>query len=258
MQSPEELDLPVRYARPQGRLVLCVTLLAMVAACVWAVTGTVTSKLTAPAVLTHPQGSYLLQSPVAGQVTEVLAREGQSVREGQPLLRVETPRGDRAVRAVAPGRVTTLVAKIGTVVTTGTDVATVERVERRGEPLVAMVYVPGAQASSVRAGSSVDLTLQSVPAQSYGVLRGTVKAVGAAPQTREQITSFLGDRQLGEQFSRRGKPVAVLVELKRSSGTRSGYAWSSADGPPYRIGSMTQADAAVHLDPQRPIDWLLP
>lgn len=29
LQSPEELDLPVRFARPQGWLVLSVTLIAM-------------------------------------------------------------------------------------------------------------------------------------------------------------------------------------------------------------------------------------
>ncbi len=72
LQSPEELDLPVRFARPQGWLVLAVTVVAMAAASVWAVTGSVTSTVTAPAVLTHGQGSYVLQSPVAGQVTAVL------------------------------------------------------------------------------------------------------------------------------------------------------------------------------------------
>lgn len=258
LQSPEELDLPVRYARPRGGLVLTVTVAVMAAACVWAVTGSVTSKVHAPGILTRAQGSYILQSPVAGQVTQVLAREGSTVREGDPLLRVRTDRGRRAVRAVAPGRVTTLVAKIGSVVTTGADVATVERIRRAGEPLIAMVYVPGSSASGIPVGARVDLTLQSVPAQQFGVLRGKVQAVGQAPQTRQQITSFLGDRQLSEQFSKQGKPVAVLVRLERSTSTESGYAWSSAKGPPYRIGSMTQTDGAIHLAAQRPIDWLLP
>lgn len=258
LQSPEELDLPVRFARPQGWLVLLVTVIVMVGAGYWAITGKVTGKLKAPGILTHAQGSYILQSPVAGQVTQVLAEEGQLLRAGDPLLRIRTDRGDRAVRAVASGRVTTLVSKIGSVVTTGTDVATVERVQRSGEPLIAMVYVPGSEASTVPVGSKVDLTLQSVPSQQFGVLRGKVQAIGQAPQTKEQITSFLGDRQLGEQFSEDGKPVAVLVRLQRSADTKSGYTWSSKEGPPYRIGSMTQAEGAIHLEAQRPIDWLLP
>ncbi|MGW8380871.1 HlyD family efflux transporter periplasmic adaptor subunit [Streptomyces sp. ODS28] len=255
LQSPEELDLPVRYARPQGRLILAVTVLAMAAACFWAVTGTVSSKLSAPAVLTHAQGSYMLQSPVSGQVTQVLAKEGQMVRAGTPVLRLRTERGYRAVRAVATGRVTTLVAKIGSVVTTGRDVATVERISHPGEPLVALAYVPAKSASTVTAGSPVDLSVQSVPAQQYGVLKGKVKSVGSGPQSRQQIAGFLGDQQLAGRLSAQGSPVPVVVELERKG---SGYAWSTKQGPPKGPESMTPADAALHLPPQRPIDWLLP
>ncbi|MGP3923282.1 HlyD family efflux transporter periplasmic adaptor subunit [Streptomyces sp. 8N616] len=258
LQSPEELDLPVRFARPQGRLVLTVTAAVMAVACFWAVTGTVSSKLSAPGILTHAEGSYVLQSPVAGQVTAVLAEEGDMLSEGAPLLRVSTQQGNRAVRAVSAGRVTTLVAKIGAVVTTGADVATVERVGNVGDPLVAMLYVPGGSGAAVPVGASVDLTVQSVPTQQFGVLRGRVKAVGRAPQTRQQIAGFLGDSQLGEQFSEKGQPVAVMVQLDRSSGTKSGYAWSSAEGPPYAIESTTLVSGAVHLAAQRPVDWLLP
>ncbi|GAB2819745.1 HlyD family efflux transporter periplasmic adaptor subunit [Streptomyces daliensis] len=258
LQSPEELDLPVRFARPQGWLVLTVTVVVMAAACFWAVTGSVSSKLSAPGVLTHAQGSYVLQSPVAGQVTEVLAKEGETLRTGSPLLKVRTERGYRAVRAVAAGRVTTLVSKIGSVVTTGADVATVERVERPDEPLVAMLYVPGDSGATVPVGASVDLTVQSAPTQQFGVLRGRVQAVGRTPQTERQIAGFLGDTQLSRQFSRQGHPVAVMVRLDRSSRTKSGYTWSSEQGPPYAIDSMTLADGAIHLAAQRPIDWLLP
>lgn len=258
LQSPEELDLPVRFARPQGCLVLLVTLLVIAGAGFWAVTGKVSAKQNAPGVLTHAQGSYVLQSPVAGQVTQVLAKEGEMLRPGAPLLKIRTGHGYRAVRTVAAGRVTTLTAKIGSVVTTGKDVATVERVSRSDEPLVAMLYVPGSNGSTVPVGASVDLTVQSAPTQRYGVLRGRVKAVGRAHQTRQQISGFLGNDQLGAQFSKQGQPVAVMVQLDRSAATKSGYAWSSAQGPPYRISSMTMTTGAIHMPAQRPIDWLLP
>ncbi|MFD7257922.1 HlyD family efflux transporter periplasmic adaptor subunit [Streptomyces sp. NPDC059874] len=258
LQSPEELDLPVRFARPQGRLVLAVTVLVMAAASFWALTGTVSSRLTAPGILTHAEGSYVLQSPVAGQVTGVLAEEGRLLPAGAPLLTVRTDQGDRTVRAVAGGRLTTLVAKVGSVVTTGADVATVERVESLDDPLVAMLYVPGGAGSTIPVGAPVDLSVQSVPQHRFGVLRGRVTAVGRAPQTQAQISGFLGDSGLAGQFSRHGNPVAVLVELERSSATKSGYQWSSADGPPYAVDSMTPVTGAVHLAAQRPVDWLLP
>ncbi|MFD3576943.1 HlyD family efflux transporter periplasmic adaptor subunit [Streptomyces sp. NPDC058644] len=258
LQSPEELDLPVRYARPQGLLVLAVTLVVMAAASIWAVTGSISSTLKAPGILTHGQGSYVLQSPVTGQVTGVLAEEGKQLAAGAPVLKVRTDRGDKVVRSIAAGRVTTLVARIGTVVTTGDDVATVERASGDDDPLLAMIYVPADSAATVPVGASVDLTVQSVPAQEYGMLRGRVKAIGRAAQSEQKISGFLGDKELAEQFTKGGPPVGVLVRLENSSGTKSGYKWSTAGGPPFELTSMTLASGAFHLAEQRPIDWLLP
>lgn len=258
LQSPEELDLPVRFARPQGRLVLAVTVLVMAAAAFWAVTGTVSSHLSAPGVLTRAEGSYVLQSPVAGQVTGVLAEEGRLLPAGAPLLTVRTEQGDRPVRAVSGGRLTALAARVGSVVTTGADVATLEHVKDPDEPLVAVLYVPGSGGASIAVGASVDLTVQSVPQRKFGVLRGRVTAVGRTPQTPAQIGGFLGDKGLAERFARQGNPVAVLVELERSTATASGYRWSSTDGPPYAVESATPVTGAVHLAAQRPVDWLLP
>ncbi|MGY0019868.1 HlyD family efflux transporter periplasmic adaptor subunit [Streptomyces sp. cg35] len=256
LQSPEELDLPVRLARPQGLLALAVTVVVMAASCVWAVTGSVSSTLKASGILTYGQGSYVLQTPVTGQVTGLYVKEGQRVTANAPLLKVRTEQGNRVVRAIDAGRVTALVARIGAVVTTGADVATLEKTASARDPLLAMLYVPATGAANVPAGASVDLTVPA--AQQYGVLRGTVKAVGRAAQTRRQVADFLGDGELAAQFSKSGPRVPVLVRLTRSASTRSGYAWSTADGPPYALTSMTLASGAVHLAEQRPIDWLLP
>ncbi|QES47150.1 hypothetical protein DEJ50_04130 [Streptomyces venezuelae] len=258
LESPEELDVPVRFARAQGRLVLAVTAVVMAAATVWALTGTVSATLGVPGILTRAEGSYLLQSPVAGQVTALLVEEGRPVSPGTPLLTVRTAQGEQPVRAVAGGRVATLVARVGSVVTAGADVAVVERVTDPDEPLVAVLYATGGSAAEVRVGASVDLSLATVPRERFGVLHGRIKAVGRAPQTQAQIAGFLGDNGLAAQFSRQGNPVAVLVQLESATGTESGYAWSSAGGPPYAIESGTPVTGAVRLSAQRPVDWLLP
>ncbi|MFJ3669341.1 HlyD family efflux transporter periplasmic adaptor subunit [Streptomyces sp. NPDC090106] len=258
LQSPEELDLPVRFARPQGWLALSVTVVVMAAASVWTVTGSVASTVNATGILTHGEGSYILQSPVAGQVTAVLAEQGERVPADSPVLKVRTSQGESVVRSVAAGRVTTLAATIGQIISTGTNVAAVEKVAHSHDPLYATVYVPAGNAASIPANASVDLTVSSVPTQEYGVLRGHVKSVDRSAQSAQQISAFLGDSQLGEQFTQDGRPVAVLVKLDKSAGTKSGYRWSSKDGPPFALTSMTLADCSIRLDDQRPVDWLLP
>jgi multidrug efflux pump subunit AcrA (membrane-fusion protein) len=267
LQSPEELDLPVRFARPQGWLVLSVTLVAMAAASVWATTGSVASTVGAPAVLTHGQGSYLLQSPVAGQVTAVLAKQGQRLPADSPVLKVRTQRStpqgtqeeqETVVRTISAGRISAIAATVGQIIRTGTNVAAVEKVAHADDPLYATVYVPAENAASIPAHAAVDLTVQSVPRQEYGVLRGRVKSVDRTAQSAQAVAAFLGDTQLGEQFTKKGRPVAVTVRLIEASGTRSGYAWSTAQGPPFALTSMTMATASVKLADQRPVDWLLP
>ncbi|MEU1854126.1 HlyD family efflux transporter periplasmic adaptor subunit [Streptomyces sp. NPDC019990] len=258
LQSPEELDLPVRFARPQGWLVLSVTVVAMAAASVWAVTGSVASTVSAPAILTHGQGSYVLQSPVAGQVTAVLAKQGERLPAGSPVLKVRTAGGETVVRTLDAGRVSALAATVGQIIRTGANVASVEKVAHTDDPLYATVYVPAENAASVPDDAAVDLTVQSVPTQEYGVLRGHVMAVDRSAQSAQQIAAFLGDSQLGEQFTKKGRPVTVTVRLDKSPATKSGYAWSSADGPPYKLTSMTMASGSIKLADQRPVDWLLP
>ncbi|MFF7275392.1 HlyD family efflux transporter periplasmic adaptor subunit [Streptomyces griseorubiginosus] len=258
LQSPEELDLPVRFARPQGWLVMSVTVVVMAAASVWAVTGSVASTVSAPAILTHGQGSYILQSPVAGQVTQVIAEEGEQLPADSPVLKVRTADGDSVVRTVAAGRVTALAATIGQIISTGANVAAVEKVAHATDPLYATVYVPAENAASIPEDAAVDLTVSSVPTQEYGVLRGHVKSVDRSAQSAQQIAAFLGDSQLGEQFTKDGRPVAVLVKLDKSKDTKSGYRWSSAGGPPFALTSMTVASGSIRLADQRPVDWLLP
>ncbi len=258
LQSPEDLDLPVRFARPQGWLVLSVTLVAMAAASVWAVGGSVTSTVSAPAILTHGQGSYLLQSPVSGQVTAVLARPGQRLAADAPVLKVRTAEGGSVVRTVDAGRVSALAATVGQIISTGANVASVEKVAHADDPLYATVYVPAENAAAIPAHASVDLTVQSVPAQQYGVLHGEVKSVDRSAQSAQTIGAFLGDSALGEQFTKDGRPVAVTVRLDTSTSTKSGYEWSSADGPPFELTSMTLASGSIRLADQRPVDWLLP
>ncbi|MFF6782929.1 HlyD family efflux transporter periplasmic adaptor subunit [Streptomyces sp. NPDC012510] len=258
LQSPEELDLPVRFARPQGWLVLSVTVVAMAAASVWAVTGSVTSTVSAPAVLTHGQGSYILQSPVAGQVTAVLAKQGERLPARSPVLKVATADGETVVRSVAAGRVSALAATIGQIIRSGADVAAVEKVSGADDPLYATVYVPAENAASIPENARVDLTVQSAPTERYGVLRGHVRSVDRTAQTPQSIGAFLGDSQLGEQFTKKGRPVAVTVRLDREASTESGYKWSSKDGPPFELTSMTMATGSIRMADERPIDWLLP
>ncbi|WP_228450332.1 hypothetical protein, partial [Streptomyces alkaliterrae] len=249
---------PLRFARPPGRLVMAVSVLVMAAAGYWACTGSIVEKADAPGLLTHAGGSYTVQSPFAGQVVRAHAKENQLLSPNATLLTIRTERGDREITALDGGRLTTLLAGVGSVVRTGTDVASLEQVRGADEPLLAVLYAPGGSGSTIPVGAPVDLAVSSAPRERYGVLHGKVRAVGRVPQDQRRIAAFLGDAQLAARFTRAGDPVAVVVELRKDAATESGHAWSSTGGPPFRLDSRTPVTGTVHLSTRRPVEWLLP
>jgi hypothetical protein len=257
LQRLEKLDDPLKFARPQGWLVLAVLAAVVVGGGLWAATGTLPRKLAAPGILTHQEGSFTLQSPVAGQITSVFVTQGGSFPNGTPLLSVQTGDQTRIVRTISAGRATAVLAKVGQIVSAGTPLAVIERIEDAGDQLVAVLYAPGASPPMIPVGADVDLTVQSVSSQQYGVLRGKVVTVGQFPEGREQVGEFLGDDQLGERFTAAGQPLKIVVDLRADPATPSGFAWSSHVGPPFRIDSRTLVTGAIHLASARPISWVV-
>ncbi len=256
LNAPDEIDAPVRLAAPRRWIALAIAAFLVVSGGVWATVAALPRTVSAAGILTHQQGSFTLQSPVAGQVTGVFVGQGATFGQGTPMLTVQSGDHTEVIRSVTGGRVTAMLSKVGQVIAPGTELAVVERVDGASDGLVAVLFVPTSDAGLIRRDSEVDLAVQSAPAQEFGVLRGTVHSISQFAESRQQIADFLGDDQLGERFSAQGQPLRVVVRLTAAS-TASGFRWSTKDGPPYRIDSRTLVTGAVHLTPIRPIDWVV-
>ncbi|MEU3983487.1 HlyD family efflux transporter periplasmic adaptor subunit [Streptomyces sp. NPDC026672] len=256
LQQPTKMDAPIQLALPRSLMSLTAVALLVVAGAVWAVTGAISRQTTASGILTHAGGSVYLQSPYAGQITSVFVVPGSVFPVDTPLFTVQSGGRVETVRAVTGGRLISSAGSVGSVVSRGTELAVIERIDGAGDPLVAMVYVPQASAGLIHIGSQVDLTVASAPSTQFGVLRGTVQSIGQFPQTEAQVTDFLGDRQLGQRFTAHGQPFAITVKIASGS-TTSGFTWSTTAGPPFQIDSRTLVSAAIHLPPIKPVNWVV-
>ncbi|MFC0597954.1 HlyD family efflux transporter periplasmic adaptor subunit [Streptomyces palmae] len=250
-----DADAPVELARPQTLLLLVVTAAVVVAGAVWACTGSIPRSVRAPAVFTHAAGSLTVQSPVAGQVTRVSAAKDTLFTAGTPLFTVRTATGDRSVPAPAGGRVTVLPTGVGRVVKAGETLAVMEPAGQ-GEALVAALYVSPADAQRIHRGYPVDLSPETVPERTYGVLRGAVASIAPSPETGEEIGRFLGDPELGRELAARGASVRVTVRLATARST-DGLRWSLGDSPPHPVTPRVRARADVRLPAIRPISWVV-
>jgi biotin carboxyl carrier protein len=256
LQRPTALDAPIQLARPRSLLSLSMVALLLISGASWAVTGAIPRRTAAPGILTHAEGSIFLQSPYAGQITGVFVSPGSVFPAHTPLLTVESGGRSHTIRSITGGRIISLLGSVGQVISSGVELAVIERIDESNDPLVATVYVPQASAGLVRVGSQVDLDVASAPTEQFGVLRGTVQAIGQFPQTEAQIASFLGDPQLARRFSAQGQPLSVTVRITTGR-TISGFAWSTKSGPPFPVDSRTLVTAQVHLPPIKPIDWVV-
>lgn len=254
LQAPDDLSLPVRYAKSPKWLILAVLALIVAAGGVWVVTGEVPRTLEGSGILTHQSGSFTLQSPVAGQITEVAVAQGDQLITGRSVFKVRENTGTRTVRAVAGGRAVAVLGHVGEIVSVGTPLAVIERVEGPKDGLVAVLYVPAANSGLVPNGTSVDLAVQAVSTQQFGRLRGRVLSVGRFPATRAQVAEFLGDEDLARRFTASGPPVKVVIALLATPNTPSGFVWSMGSGPPFNVDSRMLVRGAIRLAPFRPID----
>lgn len=83
----------IRIARPPSfAWVTGVALLLALALASFATWGEVTRKARLPGLLVPGAGLISVSAPQAGQVAELLVREGQAVQKGQPLMRLKTER----------------------------------------------------------------------------------------------------------------------------------------------------------------------
>jgi HlyD family secretion protein len=68
----------------------------------------------------------------------------------------------------------------------------------------------------------------------------------------------LRNDELVKQLSNKGAPIEVTALLSQDSTTKSGYKWSSSQGPPTGIFSGTQATASIVVDRKPPVEFVIP
>jgi multidrug efflux pump subunit AcrA (membrane-fusion protein) len=256
--SQQTLDLPVRLTSPRGWIVLAVLAAVVLGGGTWASAATLPRALNATGLITSPRGSFAIQTIAAGQITETFVQQGSEVKRGSRVARVSDGRSETIVRAPADGRVFSLAARTGQVVTAGATLAVAEYTGASAGRLVAVLYLPDASVGSVKPGALVDLSVASAPVTPFGVLRGRITSVDPFVSTRRDIADFVGDDDLAQVIADGGSARRVVVELLASDTTASGYEWSTHSGPPFKIDSRTSVQGAIEQPPTRPVDWVIP
>lgn len=89
LSSPEQLDQPLPLLRPSHWATLLGLLLFAGAILLWTILGRVPVRIQGRGVLLLPEALVPVQSPTSGPLQEILVKEGQCVKAGHTIARID-------------------------------------------------------------------------------------------------------------------------------------------------------------------------
>ncbi len=211
------------------------------------------------AILVRPGGVYNIYAPGAGRITALLADEGDSVRAGQIVARLQPANGGAAIGIPArqSGRILEAFIDPFQEIERGQSLLSLEVGDGK-TPLLGVIYVSPLDGRSVAPGMEVRLSPSTVRPEQHGFLRGTVVSVSAYPVSQAGMMRAYHNQNLVDKLAGGDSPVEVVAELFPAQQNPSGYAWTSGRGPSQPLVSGTLCRATVTLESRRPIELALP
>jgi HlyD family secretion protein len=144
----------------------------------------------------------------------------------------------------------------GDVASAGAVLATVGQ-EGAGK-LEVMALLSGNTRKRVLVGMEAHVVPDGTKKEEYGSMRGRVTSVSDGDVSIEHVEQILHNAQLTKSLFGDGSPLLARIELTPAMENRSGFAWWSGTGPPYKITPGTVATVDIIVEEARPISLVIP
>ncbi len=251
----EELDTMVKVTSPRLWLLLGVLVGVVLAIVSWLILAKAPDTVTGRGLLIPSEGLFEVGLDVQGRVLGVLVNRGDQVEAGDPLAVIEGPEGKQfTLESTVAGEIVELLVKQGAVHEPG---APAVRVLPVGGDLSALLFIPDTEGKGIRPGMPAEISpVTAAPAQ-YGSIVGVVTSVSSVPVTLARAKLILGDANLAQSLLQAGPVLEVRVKLAKSDETPSGYEWTIGEGPPFAIDAATELAGKVILSESRRIEGVL-
>lgn len=161
------------------------------------------------------------------------------------------------VKSPYEGKIVEIMTKKGQLIELGAPVVSIEITNQLSSDLQAIIYVSPDEGKKIEQNMVARISPSTVKVEEFGYIEGTVVKVSEYPSSKQGMMRVLGSADLVQTFSKTESPIAVTVKLNQSK-TKSGYLWTSAQGPDMQIKPGTLCEANIIIQNQRPISLLLP
>ena len=136
----------------------------------------------------------------------------------------------------------------GAIVQGGSPIISIEPLVKK---LETVAYVSSAQAKEIHVGMSVRISPSGIQREEYGYMLGAVASIADFPATQEGIVHTFENDALARAMLNNGPVTELRVRFLEDPATRSGFKWSSPQGPPATIssGSVCNIEVVTREDP---------
>lgn len=231
--------------------------------------------LTQGAVLGSRNTLFSMQEKISAaqvRLTQMTTEEGTIRKQLQEQKSMRETRIDEARRSIAElqgqmegtskvvsaytGRVVEVGVQPGKLVSADMPILTLETLDTT--PLEGVLFINAGDGKKVTPGMKVRVSPSTVRAEEFGFMVGTVKSISSYPSTPESMMSILGNGRLVQDLSGSSAPLKVIASLELDPTTKSGYKWSSPNGPPVGVFGGTLCSASIVVSERKPIGFVIP
>lgn len=184
-----------------------------------------------------------------------------NIRESERRLRqLEAQRRDAAeIRSETDGHVLEVTAIIGEQLNRGERVASIKVHDVESEEFLgAVAYLTIGDGSRVEPGMKVQVTPDSVKREEFGGIAGTVLSVSDYPVSLDGIANIVNNDAVARDLIAGERTIEVFIDLVEDPRTKSGFRWTSSQGPDLQVAAGTTNLARISVEERAPITYLLP
>jgi HlyD family secretion protein len=159
------------------------------------------------------------------------------------------------LKSSVSGRVIEVRKRVGDTVAPNDVIATLEATTATVQ---VVAFVSADFGKRIHPGMPTEVSPTEVKREEYGFMLADVAQRNDFAATSEYVMSQLRNEAIAKKLVGQGPVFEVRATLREKASTPSGFAWSTSEGPPFKIGSGTLVSIAIEVERKAPITKVMP
>ena len=291
LKRPEKAGALFSITTSTGWIALAAVGIALFSVLVWAFFGVMAEQVVGYGVITDDSGVTNISPISGGRIVEMRYKTGDVVKKGDVVAVIEQTQLEQQVylnaeqahaatsyddmrartaqlasakeelqhqgQVISPydGIVTSPRMREGQIVQAGAPIYDVDVTE--SQDMVGIIFVPALTGNKLKPGSVIQVSPGAIDSSLYGSLVGKVIELSPYPVNSDRVVYWTGNKEFANWVLQKcgGAIMEVRVELTRDNDSKSGYLWTTLEGPKETITEGMTCTATAIVDRKSPFAY---